>query len=78
MALLILTHSKKIDEHDNTQRSYYGVVLKNYPRAFNGAAKQREEWINAIVQCLENMKRSHYTVVAVAYTIMNEYGEFTL
>ena len=32
---------KTMDEHDNTQPSYKGVVLKNYPRAFNGSAKQR-------------------------------------
>ncbi|XP_046841812.1 zinc finger protein 862-like [Xenia sp. Carnegie-2017] len=39
---------------DKNQISYQGVVLTNYPRALNGAAGQRQEWIDAIILCLGN------------------------
>lgn len=42
---------KTIDEHGN-QRSYQDVVLSHYSRALSGAAEQRREWVDAIVQCL--------------------------
>ncbi|CAB3989418.1 zinc finger 862-like [Paramuricea clavata] len=40
---------------DNEDRlSYQDVVLTNYARALNGAAGQRQEWMDAIVLCLSN------------------------
>ena len=44
----------KAADDDENRLSYQDVVLMNYPRALNGAAGQRQEWMDAIVLCLGN------------------------
>lgn len=44
----------KAAEDDETKLSYQDVLLTNYRRALTGAARQRREWMDAIVVCLGN------------------------